>query len=241
LVKIVLVDDHPIVRKGLKSLFETVKDFNVVAETGDGFEAIALLHRLKPNIVLLDLILGGVNGIEIARQITKNFPKTGVLIFSMLASDHYVMESFKAGAKGYVCKDSPSDELIHAIREVASGRRYICNQLAEQPYLSEMVTTNSPDFYRRLTPRERDVYQLSAEGLTCIEIAQRLKISRRTAEAHRANMMRKLGFSRPAALYNFAFQHEVFSDAASAQTISNPGTIKNSTNATRTRINKSTK
>jgi len=214
LVTIVIVDDHPIVRKGLKSLFETEKDFSVVAEANDGFEAVTMAQRFNPNVVLLDLILGDINGIEVARELSKNLPRTGIVIYSMLASDHYVMESFKAGARGYVSKDSSSEELIRAIREVAAGKRYLSAHLSEQPSLGEMMTTNSPDFYRRLTAREREVFQLSAQGLTCAEIARRLNISRRTAEAHRANMMRKLGFSRPAALYNFAFQHEIQADTA---------------------------
>jgi DNA-binding NarL/FixJ family response regulator len=217
LVTIVIVDDHPIVRKGLQSLFETEKDFKVVGEASDGFEAVTMVQRLHPNIILLDLILNGVNGIEIARQISKNFPRTRIVIYSMLSSDHYVMEAFKAGARGYVCKDSPSEELMRAIHEVAAGRRYLCAQLSEQPFLGEMINTNSPDFYRRLTAREREVLQFSAEGLTCAEIARRLNISRRTAEAHRANMMRKLGFSRPAALYHFAFQHKIQADEANSK------------------------
>jgi DNA-binding NarL/FixJ family response regulator len=222
LVTIVIADDHPIVRKGLKSLFETEKDFSVVAEANDGFEAVNVAQRFNPNVVVLDLILGDINGIEVARELSKNLPRTGIVIYSMLASDHYVMESFKAGARGYVSKDSSSEELIRAIREVAAGKRYLSARLSEQPSLGEMITTNSPDFYRRLTAREREVFQLSAQGLTCAEIARRLNISRRTAEAHRANMMRKLGFSRPAALYNFAFQHEIQADTAPVK----PGTAK---------------
>ncbi|OGN87921.1 MAG: hypothetical protein A2Z74_04335 [Chloroflexi bacterium RBG_13_46_9] len=222
MVTIVIADDHPIVRKGLKSLFETEKDFSVVAEANDGFEAVNVAQRFNPNVVVLDLILGDINGIEVARELSKNLPRTGIVIYSMLASDHYVMESFKAGARGYVSKDSSSEELIRAIREVAAGKRYLSARLSEQPSLGEMITTNSPDFYRRLTAREREVFQLSAQGLTCAEIARRLNISRRTAEAHRANMMRKLGFSRPAALYNFAFQHEIQADTAPVK----PGTAK---------------
>ena len=222
MVTIVIADDHPIVRKGLKSLFETEKDFSVVAEANDGFEAVNVAQRFNPNVVVLDLILGDINGIEVARELSKNLPRTGIVIYSMLASDHYVMESFKAGARGYVSKDSSSEELIRAIREVAAGKRYLSARLSEQPSLGEMITTNSPDFYRRLTAREREVFQLSAQGLTCAEIARRLNISRRTAEAHRANMMRKLGFSRPAALYNFAFQHEIQADTALVK----PGTAK---------------
>ena len=214
MVTIVIVDDHPIVRKGLKSLFETAKDFSVVAEAKDSFEAVTMAQLFNPNIVVLDLILGNLNGIEVARELSSILPRTGIVIYSMLASDHHVMESFKAGARGYVSKDSSSEELIRAIREVAAGKRYLSTNLSEQPSLGEMITTNSPDFYRRLTAREREVFQLSAQGLTCAEIARRLNISRRTAEAHRANMMRKLGFSRPAALYNFAFQHEIQPDIA---------------------------
>ena len=154
----------------------------------------------------------GISGIEVARQLSKVSAGMGIVIFSVLSSERYVVEAFRAGVRGYVLKESPSAELIKAIHEAAAGRRYLCSSLAEQPILGEMITSNSPDLYHKLTEREREVLQLSARGHTCAEIAQRLNISRRTAEVHRANMMRKLGLTRTAALYHFALQNSILID-----------------------------
>jgi DNA-binding NarL/FixJ family response regulator len=204
-----LVDDHPVVRRGVRDLLEEVSNFRVVGEAGDGFTAVQMFETLYPAVVLLDLVMKGVGGIEVAHQLSKNAHPPAIIIYSVLSSEHHVLEALRAGAKGYVLKESPSEELVEAIRTVAAGGRFLCSQLSGQPALQ--LTT--PDELRqaacRLTPREQEVLELSARGNTCAEIAQQLTISRKTVEAHRANMMRKLGLSSPAALFRYAFQNGI--------------------------------
>jgi len=202
-----VVDDHPVIRRGLRALLESELGFQVVGEAGDGFHALRLFENIRPMVVLLDMMMKGVDGIEVTKQIIKSSPATAIIIFSVVGSEHHVLEALHAGARGYVLKESSSEELIHAIHEVASGGRFLCSQLTEQPYLQRMTTYNSSDLYSRLTPRERVVLGLSAQGNTCAEIAEKLAISRRTVEVHRANMMHKLGLSNQAALLRYAFQN----------------------------------
>ncbi len=203
---IMIVDDHPVIRKGIRALLESQPDLQVVGETGNGFEAVQAIERLHPDIVLLDLMIEGMNGIDVARQVNKSNNPTSIIIFSVLGSEHYVLEALFAGVKGYILKESPVDELLYGIREVVAGRRYLCSPLQKQPYVQQMTDGYAPDLFSRLTAREREVLQCSAQGSTCAEIASQLHISRRTVEAHRANMMRKLGLSSVTALYKYAFQ-----------------------------------
>ena len=208
MVTIVLVDDHPVIRRGLKSLLEGQPDFQVVGETGNGFEAVKMIEELRPNITLLDLIIEGINGIEVARRLSRGTSGTSVVIFSVLASERYVLDAFRAGVRGYILKESPVEEMIHALNEVAAGKRYLCTRLQEKPYIQQLGGDYAPDPFSRLTAREREVLQYSLEGNTCAEIADQLRISRRTVEAHRANMMHKLGLSSVTALYRYALQYE---------------------------------
>jgi DNA-binding NarL/FixJ family response regulator len=207
MITVMLVDDHPVIRQGLKSLIETMPNFQVVGETGNGFEAVEMIKTLHPNIALLDIMIEGINGIEVAKQISNSDSGTATIILSMLASERYVMEALHAGVSGYVIKDSPIDELEYAIHEVLAGKRYLCSTLRDQSYVQQMVG-NNVNGLSRLTIREHEILQCSLEGNTCAEIAKRLQISRRTVETHRANMMRKLGISSAAALYRYAFQQE---------------------------------
>lgn len=206
---VVIVDDHPVVRRGLRVLLETQPDFKVVGETSNGFEAVQEIERLKPDVALLDLMIEGINGIEVAKQLNRNKCSTAIVVFTVLISEHYVLEAFFAGVKGYILKESPVDELLHGVREVLAGRRYLCSTLQEQPYVQQISDGYGAEIFRGLTAREREVLQCSAQGRTCAEIATQLHISRRTVEAHRANMMRKLGLSSVTALYKYAFQQEL--------------------------------
>lgn len=209
MITTILVDDHPVIRRGLKSLLETQSDLQVLGETGNGFEAIQMIERLKPNVALLDLMVEGVNGIEVARRFKQEGCPTAIVIFSVLSNEHYVLEALRAGVKGYVLKEAPIDEVLQAVREVAVGRRYLCSMLREQPYIQQMAGGYTPDLMSRLTLREQEVLRCSVQGKTCAEIASLLNISRRTVEAHRANMMRKLGLSSSTALYRYAFQQNI--------------------------------
>jgi len=207
MITIMLVDDHPVIRRGLRAVLEVESDFQVIGEAGDGLEAVSLAQSLRPNVMLLDLMMKGINGIEVARQLSRRSVKLGIIIFSVLGSEHYVLEALRAGALGYVLKDAPSEELVTAVRKVADGDRYLCAPLQEQPFLQQLSGGDSKDWYHLLTTREREVLQLSVQGNTCSEVAGQLGISRRTVESHRANMMRKLGLSSLAGLYHYALQN----------------------------------
>jgi len=205
---ILLADDHHLVRQGLKALLEGEPHFRLVGEAGDGIEAVRLAERLRPDVLITDVVMPGLNGLEVTRQVTKIVPKTRILILSMYANDAYVFEALRNGASGYVLKESQASDLVKAIREVAAGRRYLSPPLSErslEDYLRKMQSAPD-DPYDLLTTREREVLQLVAEGHTSAEIADRLFISPRTAEGHRANLMRKLGLQNHTDLVLFALK-----------------------------------
>jgi len=205
---ILLADDHHLVRQGLKALLEGEPHFRLVGEAGDGIEAVRLAERLRPDVLITDVVMPGLNGLEVTRQVTKIVPKTRIVILSMYANDAYVFEALRNGASGYVLKESQASDLVKAIREVAAGRRYLSPPLSErslEAYLRKMQSAPD-DPYELLTTREREVLQLVAEGHTSVEIANRLFISPRTAEGHRANLMRKLGLQNHTDLVLFALK-----------------------------------
>jgi two-component system response regulator NreC len=193
-ITIVLADDHRVVREGLRALLEAESDLNVIGDAGDGLSAIRLVNRLKPDVLVLDLMMPGLNGQEVTRQVRKSSPKTHVIVLSMHSSEPYVMEVLRNGAAGYVLKDASYTDLIRAIREVMAGWRYLSPPLSELAIdaYQEKAKAAVSDRYDMLTTREREVLQLAAEGYANNEIAHRLGISPRTAETHRANLMRKL-------------------------------------------------
>ena len=198
-ITVVVADDHKIVREALKSLLEGAS-FQVVGEAGDGLEAVAVTERLKPNVLLLDVAMPGLGGVDVVKHVVKRSPRTQVLMLSMYAADAYVNSSIKNGAAGYALKDIGAAELFHAIREVAAGRRYLSAPLEE----SGVADGDLNDPYETLTMREREVLHLAAEGLTSAQIADRLSISPRTAETHRANSLRKLGIRGQTELVRYA-------------------------------------
>ncbi len=208
---ILLADDHHIVRQGLKALLEGEPHFRLVGEAGDGIEAVRLAERLGPDVLITDVMMPGLNGLEVTRQVTKSVPKTRVVILSMYPDDAYVFEAFKNGASGYVLKESQASDLVKAVREVAAGRRYLSLPLSERSlevYTRKMKSAPD-DPYELLTTREREVLQMVAEGRTSAEIANRLFISPRTAEGHRANLMRKLGLQNHTDLILFALKRGI--------------------------------
>ncbi len=212
---VLLVDDHAVVRSGLRILLESENDFQIVGETGDGLEALRLLEKLKPQIMVLDLMIPSLSGIEVARQTGHVSPQTRILIFSMHDNEAYVLESLRAGASGYAVKDTKTSEIVDAVRTVAAGRRYLSpplTELAIEAYMQQAQTTPTREiFYDTLTTREREVLQLGAEGHTAAKIGTRLFISSRTVEIHRANLMRKLSLHNQADLFRYALKKGLIS------------------------------
>ena len=210
---ILLADDHHIVRQGLRVLLESQPHFRLVGEAGDGIEAVRLAEQLKPAVLITDLMMPGLNGIEVTRQVTRSLPKTRVVILSMYIDHAYVFESLRNGASGYVLKDAQASDLIEAVREVAAGRRYLSPPLSERALelYGKRVESAPDDPYETLTNREREVLQLVAESRTSAEIANYLFISPRTAEGHRANLMRKLGLQNHTDLVRFALKRGLLS------------------------------
>jgi two-component system response regulator NreC len=211
MTSIVLADDHHVVRQGLKALLEAEPDLQIVGECSDGLETVQLVESLKPDILLLDLMMGGINGLEVIRQVCKRTPTVSVIILSMYGNQGYVVEALRGGAKAYVLKECTAEELVRAIHEVVSGRHYLSSSLSErviEGYIKKPEVTGL-DSYDVLTPREREVLHLAAHGNTSAEIATRLFISRRTVEIHRANVMRKLGLHNQTQLLRYALQRGI--------------------------------
>lgn len=208
---VVLADDHQVVRQGLRSLLEAEGDIAIVGEANDGLETAKMVEELQPDVLVVDLMMGGMNGIEVARHVTKRSPKTKTVILSMYGNEGYVMEALRVGARAYVLKEATASELLHAIREVMVGRRYLSAPLSEQAinaYLQKAEGTTL-DPYDTLTTREREVLYLVAQDCTNADIAKKLFISSRTVEVHRANMMRKLGLRTRSQLLRYAIQRGV--------------------------------
>jgi DNA-binding NarL/FixJ family response regulator len=208
---IVLADDHRIVRQGLNALLAAEADFKVVGEAGDGREALEQVRLHAPDVLVLDLMMPGLNGLEVARQLHKQTPKVGVVVLSMHDDEGFVLEALANGVSAYVLKDSNSSDLIQAVREVAVGRRYLSPPLSDrviETYL-QMAKVGTMDKHETLTTREREVLQLSAEGHTNSEIAARLGISTRTAETHRSRLMHKLALHTQADLIRYALRRGI--------------------------------
>jgi two-component system, NarL family, response regulator NreC len=168
-----------------------------------------MIERFQPKLALLDLKIEGMNGIEVAKQLKRGVNSTSIIVFSVIGNEQYVADAFNAGVKGYVLKESPTEELIYAIREVAAGRRYLCYPLQEQQHVQQTADGYSPNLFNKLTAREREILRFSGQGSTSSEIAEQLKISPRTVESHRANIMRKLGISNATGLCRYAIHQEM--------------------------------
>jgi DNA-binding NarL/FixJ family response regulator len=204
-VNILLADDHVVLRGGLRCLLETREGWRVCAETGDGREAAALAAELKPDVAVLDVTMPGLNGIEAARRIREASPGTGVVVFTMHAEAEVAREALRAGATAFALKGDTSAILFEAIEAAADHRRFVTPGLAA----AVEAERASPDPAGRLTPREREVVQLLAEGETNARIAEVLKISVKTVEAHRIAAMRKLGADSTVELVRYALRHRL--------------------------------
>lgn len=210
-VTILLADDHPIVRQGLRHLLEEESGVKIVGEASNGLQAVQLTEKLKPNILILDMMMPDLNGLEVLRQVKERSPGTSSIVLSMQSADIYVVEALKAGALGYVLKETGPSELLGAVQQVVRGQRYLSPRISERLIEVLLETTEKlpADPYQSLTNREREVLQMAAEGLTTSEIAKRLSISPRTAELHRGRMMNKLGIHNQTDLIRYALKRGI--------------------------------
>jgi two-component system, NarL family, response regulator NreC len=208
MLDIVLADDHKVVRKGLSALLSSESDFRIVGEAEDGLQALALVEKLQPDILVLDLVMPGLSGLEVTRSICCKPSHTRIVILSMHSNEAYVVEALRLGAQAYILKEAPPEELIKGIRQVAAGHRFLGAPLSCQRIDDYMLTFNlSPDsFNGNLTEREEEILKIASQGLTNQEIAARLGISIRTVETHRNNMMHKLHLHTQVEMTNAAIQ-----------------------------------
>jgi two-component system, NarL family, response regulator NreC len=202
-IRVLIVDDHPVVRSGLRRVLESVADIEVVGEAGDAKQAVFETRAQKPDIILMDVVMPGASGIEAIPDVLHDAPDAKVLILSMQDDPNYVRQAFAAGAAGYVLKEAADTDLVAAVREVAGGRRYV------HPTLGALIVAADAEERERaeqdpLSDRERDVLHLLALGHTNQEISDKLFISVRTAETHRAHIMQKLRLSTRAELVRYA-------------------------------------
>jgi two-component system response regulator NreC len=210
-VTVLLADDHPIVRQGLRRLLEAEEDFKVVGEASNGIEALQLVERLKPDVLVVDLVMPDLNGLEVLRQVKQRSPATFSVVLSMQNSEAYVVEALRNGAMGYILKDTAPSELVQAIREVAKKHKYLSPSLSEHLInaLIQSMKTSYSDPYDELTNRERELLQMVAEGYTSAEIAARYSLSRRTVEIHRSNIMHKLGLHNQTEIIRYALRRGI--------------------------------
>jgi len=206
-VRILLAEDHQMVREGLRALLEGEEDLEVIAETDDGRSAVEMTERLRPHVVVMDISMPCLNGLDATRHLARGRSGARVLILSMHADRRYVAEAFRAGAGGYVLKDGAFEELAEAVRIVARGGRYLRADLAGLGKGTRKDSDESSATFFMLTPREREVLQLLAEGVSNKEIAALLHVSVKTIETHRQHLMEKTGFRSIAELTKYALRH----------------------------------
>lgn len=208
-IRLLLAEDHTIVRKGLCAILEHELDLEVIAEAEDGRAAVELAGQLRPDVVLMDISMPRLNGLEATRQIKQRYPEVKVLVLTMYATEEYVFQIMRAGASGYLLKHTAPRELVSAIRAACQGEVFLSPAVSKKvidEYIRQAERTEAPDSYERLTEREREVLQLIAEGRSSHEIAGLLHISQNTARAHRASLMEKLDLHSTAALTQYAIR-----------------------------------
>jgi len=214
-IRILLADDHDLVRAGLRTLLQTLPGIEVVAEAGNGREALRRVKEHHPNVVLMDFMMPELNGLDATARITATFPNVRVIMLSMNAGEEYVLPSLRAGAAGYLLKNVGPTELEQAIRKVAEGETYLCSAVAKHVVAAYLDHPgNEKTSLDRLTPRQREVLQLVAEGHSAKGIAQKLDISARTAEVHRTQIMEALEIHDIAGLVRYAIRMKLITPDA---------------------------
>src|SRR5271155_1643229 len=213
-IRILLADDHTVMRRGLRLLLESQPEFSVVGEASDGRQAVEQAEATSPDVVVLDIAMPNLSGIEAAQRIIALLPKTSIVILSMHSDEGYVLRALKAGAKGYLLKDSAEADLIDAIKSVHAGKAFFSAEITRilmEDYVREIRTRGAEDSYDLLTPREREILQLLAELKPNKEIAQLLNLSLYTVETHRRNLQEKLNLHSVAELILYAVRKGVIS------------------------------
>ena len=206
-IRILLADDHTIVRQGLEKLLEVEPEFRIVGQARNGREAVEMALELTPDVILMDIAMPRLNGIEATRQVKKQLPAAKVVILSMHSHAHYISELFDAGISGYLVKDSTGTDIVDAIHAAVRGETYLSPSISKKlvdDYLSLKSGTRKEDLYNTLSNREREVFQMIAEGMSTKEIADTLCISPSTVKTHRVNIMDKLQIDSLPKLFQFA-------------------------------------
>ena len=212
MIRILIADDHGNVRAGLKLLLNRISGTEVVAEASDGREAVRLAKAFQPDVALIDVAMPLLNGLDAARQISRENPRTGIIVLSMYMDESYILRALDAGARGYLIKDNADDELENAIRSVAAGRPFFSKAIADtllEDHVHVMRKQGVTKSYDLLTEREREVLHLLAEGKSNKETAAVLNLSPYTVDTHRTNLMQKLGLHNTAEIVLYAVRHAI--------------------------------
>lgn len=208
MIRIVIADDHTLMREGLKRILESTDDIEVVGEATDGFGVLAHVRKGGFDLLLLDLSMPGRSGIDLIRQIRTESPKLPVLVLTMYEEEQYAIRSIRAGAQGYLTKESAGTQLVHAIRKVASGKPYISIEVAEQLAL-DIMTPEKPLPHSQLSNREFEIFNLLAQGKTVTDIGQRLHLSVKTVSTHKSRILNKMGMHSISEIVRYAVAHNL--------------------------------
>jgi two-component system response regulator NreC len=214
MIRVMIADDHGVVRKGVRFLLQQERDIDIVGEAEDGREAVRLAREKTPNVVIIDIAMPHLNGIEAAAQITKVSPSTNIVMLSMYSDEEFLIRALSAGAKGYLLKDQAEIDLVRAVRSVAQGKTFFSPDIAHmllEDYMRRLQQEGIQDSYGLLTEREREVLQLLAEGKSNKEAAQVLNVSLHTVETHRTNFMQKLSLHNTAEIVLYAMRKKIIS------------------------------
>jgi two-component system, NarL family, response regulator NreC len=214
MVRILLADDHTVMRAGLRLLLERHEDFEVVGEASDGRQAVDIATELKPAVVVMDIAMPQLNGVEAARQIMNRDPETAIVMLSMHSDESYVLRSLKAGARAYLLKDSAEADLVSAIQAIIEGKSFFSpgvRALLKEDYIHRLAKFGADDTYELLTAREREVLQLVAEGRSNKEVAALLNLSLYTVETHRTHILQKLNLHSVPDLILYAVRKGIIS------------------------------